>query len=162
MEPCRKAALLLALAVSAALLPSLCTPDVAAAPAKPQCAITRPYDNDTVSGRFRVTGTALSSSDPIIRVQLRIDGGGLLIANGTESWHFDVDTALLQNGPHTVEARSFDGTQYSEPAIVTFEVKNGRPPGPPGTPTYVLVALTVSLVAAMAALAWRLAARKRR
>ena len=100
------------------------------------------------------------ASDPIIRVQIRIDGGSLLIADGTESWGFDIDTTLLSNGRHTVEARSFDGTQYSDPAVVAFDVKNGDAAAPASEPPYMLIAGVVAIVAAVAVGAWRLRMRK--
>ena len=98
----------------------------AASPAKPSCSITRPDNGSTESGRLRVTGTAAMASDPIIRVQLRIDDGSVLIANGTESWYFDLDTTRMPNGPHSIEAKSFDGSRYSESVTVSFKVDKDR------------------------------------
>jgi hypothetical protein len=139
------------------MFPALVAP-MASAASKPQCAVTRPYDNATVSGKLRITGTADMATDPIIRVQLRIDGGSLLIANGTTSWYFDMDTRLLSNGPHTVEAKSFDGTQYSDPAGVTFTVRNTASPAPESEPPYYLVVFVVIIVAGVAVAGWRMMA----
>jgi len=145
-----------------ALLPALGAPAATAAPAKPQCAITRPYDNATVSGKLRVTGTANMAADPIIKVQLRIDGGSLLIANGTDSWFFDLDTTMLPNGPHSIEAKSFDGSQYSDPASVTFIVKNNPPEPPDGHEwSYSIIAGIVIIIVAVGVAAWRLMAGKK-
>jgi hypothetical protein len=152
-----RAALLASAAIVLALLPALFAP-VASAASKPQCAVTRPFDNATVSGKLRVTGTADMATDPIIRVQLRIDGGSLLIANGTTSWYFDLDTTLLSNGPHTIEAKSFDGTQYSDPASVSFTVRNTKSEAPKGEPPYYLAAIAIILVSGVAVAAWRMKA----
>jgi hypothetical protein len=160
VEPSRRAAFVASVAIALlALLPALCAPVASAASSQPQCAITRPYENATVSGNLRVTGTADMASYPIIKVQLRIDGGSLLIANGTDSWYFDIDTSLLSNGPHTVEAKSFDGTRYSDPASVTFSVQNGKAAAPGGEPPYLLIIAIVVIVAAVVVAAWRLTGR---
>lgn len=157
VKPSRRAAFVASVAiVFIALLPALAAPHVLAAPAKPQCAITRPYDNATVSGKLRVTGNANMAADPIIKVQLRIDGGSLLIANGTDSWFFDMDTTMLSNGPHSIDAKSFDGSQYSDPASVTFIVQNGKPVAPETEPPYLLIVAVAIIVVAVGVAAWRL------
>ena len=140
-----------------ALLPALLAPTASAA-SKPQCAVTRPFDNATVSGKLRITGTADMATDPIIKVQLRIDGGSLLIANGTDSWYFDLDTTRLSNGPHSIEAKSFDGTSYSDPAGVTFTVKNSKAPAPADQPFPFIAVLILIIVAGVAVAAWRMMA----
>lgn len=163
VKPSRRAAFVASVAiVFIALLPALAAPHVLAAPAKPQCAITRPYDNATVSGKLRVTGNANMAADPIIKVQLRIDGGSLLIANGTDSWFFDMDTTMLSNGPHSIDAKSFDGTQYSDPAGVTFIVQNSPPEPPDGDGrSYYIIAGVVIIVVAVAVAAWRMMAGRK-
>lgn len=157
-------ALAFALLASALLLSPLACPAGSAPPARPQCSITRPYSDATESGKLRVTGTAVWASDPVIRVQLRIDGGSVLIANGTDSWHFDLDTTRLSNGRHTIEAKSFDGSQYSESATVSFLVNNSKAPEPDGTRLLYRVAgiCVILVVVAVAVAIWRLRGRARR
>ena len=99
------------------------------------------------------------ASDPIIRVQLRIDDGSVLIANGTDSWYFDLDTTRMANGPHAIEAKSFDGSQYSESVTVSFSVDNKPAPTPKSEFPWYLVIGVIIVVLAVAAAGWRLTRR---
>jgi len=131
----------------------------AAPSGRPQCSIIRPYPDATESGKLRITGTAVMASDPIIRVQLRIDDGSVLIANGTDSWHFDLDTTRMANGPHAIEAKSFDGSQYSESVTVSFSVNNKKTATPESDFPWYLVIAVIIIVAAVAIAGWRLTRR---
>jgi len=158
------AAPVIALLASALLLlaPFIIASVDAAASGKPQCSITRPYKDATESGKLRITGTAVMASDPIIRVQLRIDDGSVLIANGTDSWYFDLDTTRMANGPHSIEAKSFDGSQYSESVTVSFTVHNKpAPTAKSDFPWYVVIAVII-IVAAVAVAGWRMTGRASR
>ena len=160
MKPAERAS---TIAIFASLLllltPILFAPADAASPAKPQCSIIRPYAGTTLDGKLRVTGTAVMASDPIIRVQLRIDDGSVLIANGTDSWYFDLDTTRMANGPHSIEAKSFDGSQYSESVTVSFTVDNKPAPTPKSEFPWYLVIGVIIVVLAVAAAGWRLTRR---
>jgi hypothetical protein len=45
-------------------------------------------------------------------------------ATGTSSWEFSLDTSKMKNGAHSLQARAFDGTDYSDIATRTFSVDN--------------------------------------
>ena len=60
-------------------------------------------------------------------VLVRLDGGEWELANGTESWHLDIPNDRLSEGPHTIEAMSFDGVKYSEVDSVEFEFSEVEP-----------------------------------
>jgi len=99
----------------------------------PICAITYPAAGTTVKGFLRVNGTSAKGSAEVARVEVRIDGGAWKDAIGTSLWTFDIDTAKLSNGNHTVEARATDGELPSERATVQITVSNAVPkPNPPG------------------------------
>jgi len=93
----------------------------------PTVAITSPSAGATVSGTIIASGTA-SDDEAVEAVSVRIDGGDWTDATGTAAWTFEVDTTGLDEGDHTVEARSFDGTLYSTIAAVTFQVDQGVQP----------------------------------
>ncbi|MCJ2556432.1 MAG: right-handed parallel beta-helix repeat-containing protein [Candidatus Thermoplasmatota archaeon] len=99
----------------------------------PSCAFISPSTGETVSDRHAVIGAATDSDGTIEFVEVRIGGGGWIEAIGTTSWSYDLDTTVFSNGQHTVYARSFDGTDYSALATVTFTISNAeeRPPETP-------------------------------
>jgi len=91
---------------------------------RPGCAITRPAAGETVRGLLAVNGTATRGSAEVARVEVRIDGGPWMQADGTLRWGLDIDTAKLGNGNHTIEAVASDGELASEPASVRISVDN--------------------------------------
>jgi hypothetical protein len=92
-------------------------------PVRPTCKITSPANGSTISGKFQIRGIASAGSSPINLVFVRIDGSGWKPATGLESWTFPVNASSLTEGRHTIEARSFDGTLYSETANVTINIQ---------------------------------------
>jgi hypothetical protein len=87
----------------------------------------------TVKGMLILNGTATKGSAEVVRVEVRIDGGPWKDVNGTLRWEFEVDTAKLSNGNHTIEAVASDGELLSEPASVQILVSNKvASPKPPG------------------------------
>jgi hypothetical protein len=81
----------------------------------PAVTITSPQEGATVSGTIMVQGNA---SDPdgngtLHRVEIRIDNGTWRYADGNTSWTYTWDTTTVQDGEHSIAARSYDGTSYS-------------------------------------------------
>lgn len=97
----------------------------------PICAIITPVSGATISGTYTVVGNASDSDGIVERVEIRIDAGSWIGVNGTTSWIYDWDTTTVPNGNHTIYARSFDGTDYSEEMSVTAVVDNAVTPPPP-------------------------------
>lgn len=98
--------------------------------AAPNVTIRAPTMARNVSGLAYVSGVA---HDPdgdgtILAVEYRIDGGEWRPASGTAAWHDLVDTYVLANGLHTLEARAFDGASHSLVESTTFATFNNRPP----------------------------------
>ena len=85
--------------------------------------ITEPYNNEIISGLFTVKGTA-SDENRIDRVEFRILPNDWQVANGFVVWDWTWDTTQDFNGRYTIEARSFDGFQYSSIFSVEVEVVN--------------------------------------
>jgi hypothetical protein len=74
---------------------------------------------------FQVEGTA-SDDDALTKVEVRIDDGAWTQVTGTGSWDHLVAIAGQFSGAHTLEARSYDGEQYSDIASIAFSID--RPP----------------------------------
>lgn len=91
----------------------------------PACAIGQPAQDQKTTGLLVLRGTATPGAVPIVSVQVRYDAGQWLDATGKQSWSYLLDTNLLKNGKHTVEARAFDGEVYSNVTAVRFAVDNG-------------------------------------
>ena len=94
----------------------------------PRCVVTTPASGDHVSGVYPVTGNSTDPDGSAVRVEVRVDGGTWDNATGTSSWRYDWDTRSVPNGPHTIHARSYDGTNYSSIVDVNVTVDNGLPP----------------------------------
>lgn len=91
----------------------------------PTITITYPLDNATVNGIITIKGTA-NDDKQVVMVEIRIDGKAWIQANGTTSWEYDIDTKELTNGMHIIEARAYDGRDYSDIASIHIEVKNEK------------------------------------
>jgi outer membrane protein assembly factor BamB len=85
--------------------------------------ITFPTQNGIVEGAVTVIGTA-TADDTIQKVEVKIDSGSWILANGTESWSYKWDTISVSNGDHTIHARSYDGNDYSNIDSVDITVDN--------------------------------------
>ena len=96
----------------------------------PTVSISNPSDRQTVSGMITINGSA---SDPdgneeLVKVEIKINDGSWITATGKTSWSYEGDTTTLENGNHTIFARSYDGEDYSATKSVTVKVFNNHPP----------------------------------
>ena len=82
--------------------------------------ITSPVSGVTVSGVITIQGTAEDTDGTVQKVEIKIDGGAWMTATGTTSWSYEWNTTPVSNGNHTIYARSYDGTDYSN--IVSIEI----------------------------------------
>jgi hypothetical protein len=94
---------------------------------KPGCSITFPVSGAKISKAVNVTGIATSGSSRIIRVEVQVDSGAWRTADGNVNWTFVIDTKKLADGQHDIQARAYDGMNYSEPVSVSVTVDNPRP-----------------------------------
>jgi hypothetical protein len=91
----------------------------------PTVVISSPANGATVSGSISVSGTA-SDSVSISSVQVALDGGSYSNASGTNSWSFNLNTASLPNGSHTLMAKVGDAAGISATSTpVSITVNNG-------------------------------------
>jgi titin len=101
----------------------------------PTCTFMAPIPNETISGVYTVLGIATDPDGSVQFVEVRIDGGAWNLATLGPSWSYALNTAATSDGPHSLTARSYDGSNYSAEVTVTITVRNAGTP-PPGDPTF--------------------------
>lgn len=113
--------------------------------------IDAPRDGTGVTGDVQVRGSALVFGAKVDKVEVRIGQGAWMLANGTEAWSLDWNTAdLAPNTPVRVSARAFAGNLTGEAEILVTPV---------AAPTIPLSLEEVAPEAAFANRPLRLAAR---
>lgn len=117
--------------LSGSAVPSLATPAVAGAKTAatatltPTVGITAPTANATLSGSYKVSGTAAETGGSVASVSVSVDGGAAAAATGTTSWSYTLNTTLHLNGTHTIAATSKDAAGHSSVAkSVTVKSSN--------------------------------------
>lgn len=89
----------------------------------PNVTVTHPVDDQTVQGSVTIEGTAADSDDRVEFVQVRIDSGDWMLADGTTEWEVPWDTDDVEPGRHLIEAVATDDTgQRSKPHFIQVEV----------------------------------------
>ena len=122
------------------------------APEKPQCTIVYPLNGSKVGGRIMIRGMAINGTLPLTIIQVRIDGGDWMTAVGLKNWTLSVNLGQSKNGRHTIEARAFDGSLYSDTASVSFSVVNPEPGVSLGGDQWCLPAIIITVVAGIGVL----------
>lgn len=94
----------------------------------PSIEITSPQNGMTLSNLVLIRGNA---SDPegnrsVVNVQVKIDNGTWNLANGTMNWSFHWGTSPIPDGPHTISARSWDGSAFSKIESISIEIMNPK------------------------------------
>ena len=107
------------------------TPIAAPTNENPECTILDPTPGTQVEGLYMVRGIAIDSDGSIETVEVRLDDGPWVQVNGTTSWSREWDFTDVSEGNHTLYARSYDGTNYSEEVSVTVIVEDSTTDGPP-------------------------------
>jgi len=120
----------------------------------PTVTITAPTDGTRLKGRFTIRGTASDpdGDDTLVRVELKIGQDSWIVVNGTTSWTYTWDTAMVDNGDYDIQVRAYDGHDYSDIASITVTVDNEKDKdgGIPGFQFILLLA-----AAFIALLVWR-------
>ena len=90
----------------------------------PTVDITYPNEGQTVHGTITIAGTASDPDSNLTLVEIKIDEGNWSIATGTNNWEYNWDTHTVEEGRHTIIARSRDDYgNYSDVDIVNVTVK---------------------------------------
>jgi len=115
-------------------------------PIKPSCMIIIPLPNAKVRGLLDIRGNSSRNGPSVILVEVKIDDRAWTKATGTRNWSYEVETKPLGNGRHNIQARAFDGVNYSESASVNITVDN-QPPSSRGLiPGFGAAAAVLALV----------------
>ncbi|MCK5113081.1 MAG: hypothetical protein KAQ84_06005, partial [Thermoplasmatales archaeon] len=93
---------------------------------KPIITISYPIDNKKVSSLVMISGTSTDpdGDDDLIRVEVKINEGEWETADGTTKWSYDWNTYKYKDGVYTINARSWDGEEYSDMQTITVEIGN--------------------------------------
>ena len=85
----------------------------------PAAAVDVPAEDQIMNGTVTFSGTA-SDDGSVDGVEWSIDNDTWYSATGTTAWSVELDTISLAFGNHTLEVRSSDGEQTSEPVQVAL------------------------------------------
>ncbi|MCK5290429.1 MAG: fibronectin type III domain-containing protein [Thermoplasmata archaeon] len=117
----------------------------------PTCSVSNPLTGTKVSGDVEISGEASDPSGTVERVEVKIDDGGWITASGNTSWTYAWDTTTVGNGQHTINVRSFDGSDYSSEEMLTVRVDNQQESGfGDMTLWFVLVAIIIAAIVGIA------------
>lgn len=89
--------------------------------------ITAPVDDEEINlgngTKITIQGTAYDAQGDISLIEIKIDGGEWIEVGASGQWYYDLSLSGLENGNHTIYARSFDGDEYSaEDSVKIFIV----------------------------------------
>ena len=85
--------------------------------------IISPIDGEIVDETVLIAGVA-QGGEAIKIVEIRIDSGNWIQADGVDNWRYKWDTTEVDDGVHVIYARSYDGYQYSDPLAIKIYVNN--------------------------------------
>ena len=92
------------------------------------CTIVDPTFGETIAGHFHIGVMAYSAEGLPEKVEVRIDDGNWTEAYATyppsSRFWLDWDSMTLSDGEHTIYARSYDGSNYSDVGQVVVIVRN--------------------------------------
>ncbi len=91
---------------------------------EPGVVISSPSDGGTViiDSIATITGTASDSDGTVLSVDVAVGNEHWAPATGTNAWSFNWDTTGWDLGLHYLQARSFDGQDYSDPYIIEVQM----------------------------------------
>jgi len=93
---------------------------------RPQVSISFPEDGDIdLNGLLNISGNAAAEFGEIQKVEIIIDNQTEknVIFNNS-NWHHLWNTINVDNGPHTISVRSFDGEKWSRTDTINFTIFN--------------------------------------
>lgn len=93
---------------------------------RPQVSISFPEDDSIdLNGLINISGYASAEFSDIKKVKIIIDNQSEKTANFNNSiWHYVWDTINVDNGPHTISVRSYDGEKWSRTVSIDFTIFN--------------------------------------
>ncbi len=108
----------------------------------PTLVITAPVDGTPITAPTFIKGEARDedTGDAVKKIEVKIDDGNWTRADGTIKWAYPVDPAAIGDGDYTVQARAYDGTDYSGIASTTITIETEEENGMPGFECFLLCA----------------------
>ena len=99
----------------------------------PTCRILHPVPGQSfeVSEAVFITGSSTDYDGMVEKIEIRIGDGPWIAANGTGFWTYGWNTTSVSSGEHTIFARAFDGTNYSDEVSVVVVVETPHERGDP-------------------------------
>ena len=93
---------------------------------KPLIEILYPRREKVVSSLVMISGTASDpdGDDALVNVEVMIEDGEWVIADGTTKWSFDWSTYEIDDGLYHISVRAWDGIDYSEIEEISLKVDN--------------------------------------
>lgn len=89
----------------------------------PTVSIGAPQGGAVVSGTLAVSGSA-SDNVQVAKVEVSVDGGAYVLAQGTTAWSASVDTTAYASGSHTISARATDSSGNTGVTNVSVSFSN--------------------------------------
>jgi len=89
----------------------------------PECTIKKPFANSKLKDVIRVSGSSSDDCLEIEQVDLKIDNGEWVLAQGTDIWSYEWNTENIGDGEHVIYVRAFDGYLYSDFLNESISVK---------------------------------------
>ena len=113
--------------------------------ARPEVTVDVPEEHGWYKLTLNASGTA-SSVTNLEQVEIRLDLGPWIVANGTEVWSLSLDLSDLVGEDHILSVRAFDGTQYSDTVEVTFTVEEEDPSPRPTSMKWWYILIVIAIV----------------
>ncbi|OYT62529.1 hypothetical protein B6U81_00580, partial [Thermoplasmatales archaeon ex4484_30] len=83
--------------------------------------------------------------------------GGWVIVNGITKWNYSWDTTSIENGDYVIQARAYDGKDYSNIESITVTVKNeGK-----ANNTWIYMLVVIVLIVLIVITAYLIVSRRR-
>lgn len=111
----------------------------------PTVEITSPQDGAIVNGTIVIHGKAsdVDGNETVQKVEVRIDEREWTTANNIISWNYAWNTMEFDNGDYTIQARSYDGTNYSTVESITVTIERNEDSATAGFQSVLLLVATI-------------------
>jgi len=96
----------------------------------PTVSFMEPRAESLLTGTISIRGNGNDIEASLKSVELSINQGEWVTAEGLTVWSHTFDTTTVENGPCTIEVRSYDGELYSEESSLSVLIEN-HPKLPP-------------------------------
>jgi len=112
---------------------------------EPFVSILYPSNGSKVSDKIKIIGIAWDEdgNESIIKVEIRIDGKEWIKVNGTTKWEYEIN---LESGFHVIEARAYDGNDYSKIFSIKVNVLGKKSSWTPFWTPFIIISIVVAIL----------------